>query len=563
MPQPIYGNQVGSETLRAGKVLTVSVNAGSGAIVEQLINGLKVAGSDITSSTAFGPYLDDTVLCVSAKAGATVTIGDPVDQAAQRPSDAKVAAVDSLVSGAGIFANRAVLFGDSITKYNNAIVSNANANQSRGYMTWANILLGRRRLDVVANLGIGGDTTTQMLARVSTAADVQAPWAVVLGGTNDLAGNLAAPGVVTDNLRQIYEALRASGKRVIAITVLPVTAAHPLFSRGLMARIQQVNRWIKRYCAATPGMIVVDGAAAVTDPASSDSVPASGYYADATHPGTLGAYYVGKFLADAVRELLPPLDEGPSSVGDSYLAARRTLTSLTGDGTTATATLAAHNLLPGDAVTIEGATPAGYNGSWIVAAAPTTGTFTFACTAASGAATGTIYVSNNDQMLDNPLFGTPSAGLASSWTKTDSSTTATTTNAARADGLSNAQQLEITASAAGNSMLQGGDLFTRVFPGDVLVFEAEVEVDAGHAALEGIQANLNMIIGGVTYTPTAMQRLSGSAMPPGAWSGLIRTEPFVVPAGAITRCRPQLYAFFSGAGAATVRFSRAALRKVR
>ena len=101
MPQTIYGNQVGSETLRAGKVLTVAVNAGSGAIVEQLINGRKVAGSDITSSTAFGPFLDDTVLRVSAKAGATITIGDAVDQAAQRPSDAKVAVVDSLVSGAG------------------------------------------------------------------------------------------------------------------------------------------------------------------------------------------------------------------------------------------------------------------------------------------------------------------------------------------------------------------------------------------------------------------------------------------------------------------------------
>lgn len=478
-------------------------------------------------------------------------------------TDTAQAAFTSMVSGAGIYANRAVLFGDSITNYNNAIASNANANQSRGYMTWANYLLGRRRLDVVANLGVGGDTTTQMLARVDAAAAVSAAWAVVLGGINDLAGNLVSPTVVTANLEAIYAAFRASGKRVVAISVLPVTAAHPLFSRGLMARIQQVNRWIKAYCAANPGMVFVDGCAAVTDPASADSVPASGHYADTTHPGTLGAYYVGKTFANGVRDLIAPLDEGPTGVGDTYLSAQRTLTSLTGDGVTATATLAAHNLLAGDKITIEGATPAGYNGSWVVASAPTTGTFTFACSAATGAATGTIKVSNNDQLLDNPLFGTPSAGLASSWTKTESNTTTTTTTAARTDLLGNWQQLAITASAAGSVYIQGGDLFTRIFPGDVVVMEAEVEVDAAPTALEGVQLAVNMIIGGVTYTPVAMARLAGSAMPPDALSGVLETEPFTVPAGAITRCRPQVYAFFSAAGSATVRVSRASLRKVR
>jgi hypothetical protein len=102
MSKTLYGNQLGSETLRAGKVLTISVDAGGGAIVEQFNDGRKIAGSDITASTAFGPFVDDTVLKVSAKAGATVTIGDPVDQVAQRPTDSKAAAVDSLVSDAGI-----------------------------------------------------------------------------------------------------------------------------------------------------------------------------------------------------------------------------------------------------------------------------------------------------------------------------------------------------------------------------------------------------------------------------------------------------------------------------
>jgi|GEM_PF-3631261 len=499
-----------------------------------------------------------------SEAALLLATGQFMDQDATNLDEAERIALSALVSVHGIqAANRAVLLGDSITQYNNAVVSNAIANQSRGYMVWANALLGRRRLDVVANLGVGGDTTEMMLARVSAAAAVQASWAVVLGGINDLAGNLYAPAVVTANLQAIYEALRASGKRVVAITILPPTAAHPLYSRGLMGRIQQVNRWIKAFCAATPGMIVVDGCAAVTDPASSDSAPVSGYYADTTHIGTLGAYYVGKAIADGVRSLIAPLDEGPTGVGDSYLAAQRTLTSLTGDGTTATATLAAHNLLPGDKITVEGATPAGYNGSWVVDSVPTTGTLTFACTA-SGAATGTIKVSNNDQILDDPLFGSSqTAGLASAWTKYENNTSTTTTNSVRSDGLGRWQQLAITAGGAGDVYLQGGDYITRVFAGDTVVMEVEVEVDAGHTSLEGVQAAINMIVGGTTITPTAFNRLAGSSMPSAAWSGLLRTEPFTIPAGAVTRCRPQLRAFFGAAGSATVRFGRASLRKVR
>lgn len=101
MPQTIYGGQVGSETLRAGKVLNISVDVGAGAVVQQLRNGAVVGSSSISASTTFGPYVDDMVLRISAFSGATITISDEVDQNAQRATDAKAAAVDALVSGAG------------------------------------------------------------------------------------------------------------------------------------------------------------------------------------------------------------------------------------------------------------------------------------------------------------------------------------------------------------------------------------------------------------------------------------------------------------------------------
>ena len=120
MPQTLYGNQVGSETLRAGKALTVTVNAGSGATVERMRNGAAVAADSISATTVFGPFTEDMVLRVSVCKDATVTIGDEADQIVQRPTDAKVAVVDSLVSGDGIVRPSASTFaivGDSLSGY--------------------------------------------------------------------------------------------------------------------------------------------------------------------------------------------------------------------------------------------------------------------------------------------------------------------------------------------------------------------------------------------------------------------------------------------------------------
>ena len=100
MPQTLYGNQVGSETLRAGKAVTMTIVAGSGATVERIRNGSAVAADAISATTVFGPFTEDMVLRVSVNSGATLTIGDEADQIVQRPTDAKATAIDSLVSEA-------------------------------------------------------------------------------------------------------------------------------------------------------------------------------------------------------------------------------------------------------------------------------------------------------------------------------------------------------------------------------------------------------------------------------------------------------------------------------
>lgn len=202
------------------------------------------------------------------------------------------------VPGAITADQSVILFGDSITNYNTTgPISNATATWSRGYMTWANAFLGERGLTVVANAGVGGDTTTQMLARIDAdVLAVDAGFVFVMGGINDIAGNLSTADVVIANLAEIYSRLRAAGYVVIAGTVTPVQPAHTNYGPTVTGRLATVNAWIKAEAAAGR-VVLADVAAALVDSAG---VPIAEYYADATHPGPAGARMMGLAVADAV-----------------------------------------------------------------------------------------------------------------------------------------------------------------------------------------------------------------------------------------------------------------------
>ena len=71
-------------------------------------------------------------------------------------------------------------------------------------------------------------------------------------------------------------------------------------------------------------------------------------------------------------------------------ATTKTITSITESSGTATATSTAHGFVAGDRIRIDGATPSAYNGTKLVLTALTADTFTFAVTAGTGSASGTI-----------------------------------------------------------------------------------------------------------------------------------------------------------------------------
>jgi len=110
------------------------------------------------------------------------------------------------------------------------------------------------------NRGISGQTTPQMLLRFrQDVVGLQPAVVVILGGTNDIAGNTGPStlAMIEDNIASMTEIARANGIRVVLASVLPVFD-YP-WKRGLepAPKIVELNAWIKAY-AARVGAVYVD-----------------------------------------------------------------------------------------------------------------------------------------------------------------------------------------------------------------------------------------------------------------------------------------------------------------
>lgn len=194
-----------------------------------------------------------------------------------------------------------VLFGTSITLSNSAHPTNC------GYWNWANAQL-KQRLDVISNAGVGGNSTTQMLARMP--ADVltkNANWVLVEGGINDVAADVAAD-TIYNNLVAIYAKLKSSGRRVIATTMLPSMSFDASETRS--AIWVDVNDRIRAYAAlqSTDYFILSDIAQLYLDTESAYAVPLAGYTVDGVHPNALGASTIGNKLFTDLDAYIPERD---------------------------------------------------------------------------------------------------------------------------------------------------------------------------------------------------------------------------------------------------------------
>ncbi len=147
------------------------------------------------------------------------------------------------------------------------------------------------------NRGISGQTTPQMVLRFhQDVIDIDPKVVVILGGTNDIAGNTGPMTLqeTEDNLEAMAEMAAAHGIKVVLCSIMPVYD-YP-WRPGLTPapKIDALNAWMRSY-AAEKGYVYVDYHTAMKD--EQDGLPAT-LSKDGVHPLPAG-YALMTPLAEA------------------------------------------------------------------------------------------------------------------------------------------------------------------------------------------------------------------------------------------------------------------------
>lgn len=218
-------------------------------------------------------------------------------------------------------AKRIATFGDSRTEQISVETSNAVTRLKRvtdyGYLAWAHYFTSGN-IEFVCNAGIGGNTTTQMLSRFNSDVLPFLPdelWGE--GGINDYA---LSEETTKANLTSIFDLADANGIYVRWSTISPLAAAHATFSAANVARICNINKWLKEQALTRKNLTVVDSFSAMIDRASTNGIPKSGMMQtdDSIHQSPKGAMAQGYAYAQSFIKDNQILDYLPQFAGQRY-----------------------------------------------------------------------------------------------------------------------------------------------------------------------------------------------------------------------------------------------------
>lgn len=171
------------------------------------------------------------------------------------------------------------------------------------------ISLGQFRVTPELTFGVTGETTGQMLARFDS--QVGANWGNfdilwLDGGRNDGDASSSDALATIVNLRAMSDAALAHGKKVFLM--LP----NPPRTTGISTLAQEqvrsyVNRQMKVYAKASPGVYFIDYWHDWADPTSTAGAPATSITYDGVHPDYLGAYNAAQRVLAAVGPDFPQM----------------------------------------------------------------------------------------------------------------------------------------------------------------------------------------------------------------------------------------------------------------
>ena len=199
------------------------------------------------------------------------------------------------------------------------------------YTNWAGVarsLLGHRYADSLC-AGVGGQTSTQIAARVGAVVASAPTYCIVDSGVNDIGTGVAGSATVIANLTTIIDTLTAAGIKPIVLTITPSVFIN---TPAKLADAGRVNDWIKAL-PTTRGVDVIDWRAAVVDFASTTGAWTAAWTGDGVHPNEAGCVRLGQCVAAALDKIIMP-GPGPllsdAGIGSGILSANPGMTGASG-----------------------------------------------------------------------------------------------------------------------------------------------------------------------------------------------------------------------------------------
>lgn len=396
--------------------------------------------------------------------------------------------------------------GSSSTELNDALVGGGRCTLSQGYITWACTLSkGGIWMPYTHNFGLGGDTTGGMLSRVPAvlSADPKPAFCMVHALTNDVATGVPF-STYTANLASIVDQLQAGG--VVPVLMVPQPGRGD--STAILSGYARAHQWVRNFALSRRGVILVDALDKLVDPAGTTYESLATVMADTRHLNVAGAHEMGKKLwAQLQAAGVASRDLVLKSNVDTYDATNNP-----------TGNLLANGMMTGTAGTTGGgdAWTGSLASSWQLVASLT-----------GGVVTPAKVTSNGKDWQQFTFSGTSTSG-------------------------------------AGNIVFfKDVSLLSDVSIGDKLEALLEVETDATSGIMTPA-AYLRVTTAQGTVDTIGHASSTGPG-PTSAWSGVIRTNAFVVPATPTTVRLRVVVLGNAGSNVAlsgAVRFRAASIRKV-
>ena len=162
------------------------------------------------------------------------------------------------------------------------------------------------------NLGIGEQTTLQMLARFrQDVASLNPRVVAILSGTYDIAAGISL-NQIEENLTTIADLAKVHGIKPAFASVLPVNDYHkdadPRYERTANRppeAIQSLNNWMKGFCQSQ-GLVYMDYYSVMVDSAGRLQSDLSD---DGLHPNAKGYRVMSRVALEAIGRVLGELDE--------------------------------------------------------------------------------------------------------------------------------------------------------------------------------------------------------------------------------------------------------------